>query len=393
MRIAHVIDYFQPQVGYQETYLALKQQELGHDVHVVTSDRYHPRVAGEDNYGRIVGVGSFREEGILVHRLPCLIEYKSSAVPIIRNLRKTLKEIKPDVVHCHHLFSPTAFLVARCKQDIGYTLVYDTHAADFNTCFTDTLPKRVYHLFFRNALMPRIKKEADKIIAVGGGEREFVCREFGMRPEDVDVIPLGADTDLFRFNEKDRENMRKKLGLNEDSVLLIHAGKLSPGKNIQLLLDAVASLMHEKNNLKLLLIGRGDREYINELRRVINAKNLSEQVIFHDFVKPKELPGFYSAADIGVWPGDPSAGIQEAMSVGLPLVVAGMLSVSHLTDRDFVLSFPRDDVEKLRDRVNRLVVDSKLRLRLGSESRVFIEKEFSWDTIARKFINIYERAG
>lgn len=74
MKIAHVIDYFQPQFGYQETYLARQQLAEGHDVCVFTSERFRPifyngggaqNVLGE----RIQRSGNFVEEGIRVCRL------------------------------------------------------------------------------------------------------------------------------------------------------------------------------------------------------------------------------------------------------------------------------------------------------------------------------------
>ena len=42
MKIIHVVDYFQPILGYQEVFLAKEQAKLGHDVVVITSDRYAP---------------------------------------------------------------------------------------------------------------------------------------------------------------------------------------------------------------------------------------------------------------------------------------------------------------------------------------------------------------
>jgi hypothetical protein len=43
MKIVHVVDYFQPQIGSQESFLALAHQRAGHEVHVVTADRYYNR--------------------------------------------------------------------------------------------------------------------------------------------------------------------------------------------------------------------------------------------------------------------------------------------------------------------------------------------------------------
>lgn len=66
MRIVHVVDYFMPQFGYQEPFLAKWQLKMGHEVYVVTGDRYCPGIA---RIGPSKGVrrgGFFVEEGILV---------------------------------------------------------------------------------------------------------------------------------------------------------------------------------------------------------------------------------------------------------------------------------------------------------------------------------------
>jgi hypothetical protein len=42
MKIVHIVDYFQPVLGYQEAFLAKEHAKLGHEVFVITSDRYAP---------------------------------------------------------------------------------------------------------------------------------------------------------------------------------------------------------------------------------------------------------------------------------------------------------------------------------------------------------------
>jgi hypothetical protein len=79
MRILHVINYFQPQLGYQETFLAKMHSEMKNDVYVLTSDRYDPylfrgntaiKILGD----RIKGSGFFIEEGIKTIRLKSYFE-------------------------------------------------------------------------------------------------------------------------------------------------------------------------------------------------------------------------------------------------------------------------------------------------------------------------------
>ena len=132
MKIVHLVDYFMPQMGYQEFYLAREHKRLGHKVWVVTSDRYYPFVDFDNTAGsilgkRIVGVGQRQERGISVIRLPILFEHQPSALVFIKNLGKTLKMISPDVVFCDGLFSFNAILAAWHQKSLGYRLVYDNH--------------------------------------------------------------------------------------------------------------------------------------------------------------------------------------------------------------------------------------------------------------------------
>jgi hypothetical protein len=86
MRIAHIANYFMPEFGYQEHYLAKKHAELGHDVHVITSNRTYPaheeyQIFSETYPDRIVPSGIY--PGIRVTATP------STDSPV--TLKKTCK--------------------------------------------------------------------------------------------------------------------------------------------------------------------------------------------------------------------------------------------------------------------------------------------------------------
>ncbi len=401
MRIVCCVDYFQPKIGYQEYYLAKEHSKTGHEVQVVTSDRYFPFPDYSENVGKVLGdrrvsVGTFQEEAIAVHRLPCLFEYAPSSFIIIRGLEGTLWELRPHVVSVDGIFSPMAYMAARCKKALGYGLVYDTHASTFNTNLTNTLPKRFYHFLFQKLMMPVIRDNADAIIAVGESERWLACREFGLSSEQVPIIYLGADVDIFRFDEERRKQVRESLGVGEDDVLLIHAGKLTPHKDVHVLLEAVIPLMREKGYLKLLIVGGGEKGYMESLRQIVREGGVSPSVIFHDFVDARELPWFYSAADVGVWPGNLSNTIQEGMAVGLPVILPEVVSEwqtsKHLLTNGNGFGFPRGDSVALSRCVAQLAGDAAIRREMGQRSRELVEREFSWKAIAKQFLDLYEAA-
>ena len=148
MRIIHLIDYFQPKIGYQETFLAREQINLGHNVFVVTSDRFYPFPEYNSTYSkilgnRITGAKESIEEGIQTIRLPTF-EIPGSTLLLLKGLKNKIANHNPDVIHCHGVFSLLSLHAARLKPILKYKLIYDTHASHFNTDFTSSIPKKIY---------------------------------------------------------------------------------------------------------------------------------------------------------------------------------------------------------------------------------------------------------
>ncbi|MBI3979859.1 MAG: glycosyltransferase family 4 protein [Chloroflexi bacterium] len=399
MRIVHFIDYFQPKLGYQEFYLAREHQRLGHDVVVVTSDRYRPfadydRTVRTVLGDRRVGVGRFQEEGLEVVRLPVLVEHRGSAVPILPGVGRALADLRPELVICHGVFSVDVWLVARTKARLGCPMIFDNHASDYNSNLTDTLPKRTYHLFFRSVIRPAVLRAADAVVAVAESEQTLVCRELGLSPGQVPIIRLGADAEVFRPDPAVRRSVRARLAVGEEDVLLIHAGKLTPNKDVHVLMAAAGRLLRERRGVRLLIVGGGSAAYLGELQRQATAAGVADRVHFHPFVENRELAGLFQAADVGVWPGNLSQAMFEAMATGLPLVLTDRVSAEadtrFLLADDNGLSFPRGDALALQAALDRLVADETTRRLMGRRSRELAERAFSWTAIARQFLALAE---
>lgn len=398
MRIVHLFQYFAPKLGYQEFFLAKTQQELGHEIYAISSDRYFPpphfsgsvaKMLGK----RIIGCGVFKEEGITVYRLPCFFEYQSSSIVILNNLKEILVKIKPDVIHTHEVFSIPTLQVALLKDRLGFKLVCDSHATDYNTSFSDSLLKKIYGFLFKRIIGPIIKGKADVIVAVGRAERLFVCRILGMNEKEMPIIELGADTDLFKFNKKIRDEKRKVFKIKDKEILIIYAGKITYNKDVHVLIKAALPLIKEDSQLKLLILGGGDENYIKELREMVENGKVEKRVIFYPFVQNRELYQYYCAADLGIWPGDSSVATQEGMAVNLPVVLPigspDLATSEDCLENDNGLPFKRGDVRGLRLCMEKIIKNPIEMKKMGLRSRELIEKKYSWEIISQRFIKIY----
>lgn len=121
------------------------------------------------------------------------------------------------------------------------------------------------------------------------------------------VINNGVDTDRFRFDEVDRQNLRSHLGLDGCRVIG-HVGNFVEAKNHPFLIEVFAEVEKRMPEARLLLLGGGDGR--DAVMRMVEERRLKEKVVFAGSVADTEK--YMSAMDIVVMP---------SLFEGLPLTL------------------------------------------------------------------------
>lgn len=398
MKIAQVCTYFQPEFGYDEYYVSKNLVQLGHDVSVVTSDRIYPLKNVEKLLAEIgskyttrkrdVGVSTL--DGFTVYRLPSAIELFLD-LNLILNVRSTLKKIKPELVHCHEPILGGSALAARHK-DLGFKLVVDQHA--YATTFeeTESFKNKVVHyqyLFLRKRIANYALKRADAIVAVTERTKEFMVDLYGIPAEQIEVVPLGVDEKLFKFDAVARARVRKELGVSEKTPLILTAGRLDPAKKLDQLIKAFKKL-ENRLEARLVIIGTGDEAVEHGLHRLVKTLGLSKRVKFIKFVNKSKLAEYYSAADVGFW-NKASITIIEAMGCKLPVVIPDQTTIRAYVANKNGLLFTEDDVGALSKQLYALASDKKQRLKMGERAVELVERKYSYRMTAKQLLKIYKR--
>lgn len=386
MKIVHVTGYFQPELGYEEYYLALNQKKLGHEVYVITSDRIANLPNLKDSLKEIKSeyntrfrpAGFSEINGIKVYRLKTLFEAKDFLV--VKGMKKVLKEIKPDVVHAHEPRQFMTMLPAFYKRCFGYKLVSDQHDYDV----FPTIKSKLMTYLIRRTICRFAFNKSDKIIAITPESRDFIKRVYGIKKDIIDST-LGADTNKFKFNLKKREEIRKKLDIKEKEVLLITAGHIGRNKKLEILIEAFS----KTKNSKLVILGGGDDEYIKELKELAIKLDVDKRTVFLGRVSQNELLYYYSAADIGVWPSRATITIIEAMACKLTVVIPDINTVKHLVAYENGLTFQFGNAESFLEKINLLIKDKNLRENLSKKAEKITKERFSYESIAKRYVEIY----
>lgn len=234
-------------------------------------------------------------------------------------------------------------------------------------------------------------RRARRIIAISENTKRDVVRLLGVSPDKVDVVYCGID-EAFRPLAKDQvASFRAKRGLPERFILFV--GTIEPRKNITTLIEAFANLHTcEPANLKLVIGGAKGWFYQDVFARV-EELGLEDAVIFPGYIPASELPWWYNAAELFVYPslyegfGLPPL---EAMACGTPVIVANTSSLPEVVGEAGLTVDPLD-AEGLAVAIRRVLDDETLwqEMRERGWQRA---KGFSWTKTARETVQVYRRA-
>ncbi len=384
-KIVHVISYFQHQFGYQEYFLARDMATMGHEVHVITSDRYAPvpdydRVFRPVLGDRIIGPQTEQVEGFTVHRLPTVIEHRTRV--FVSGMGKLLDQIRPDVVILHGTTNLLNMVPILKKFQLGYRLILDDHM--LFKVWDSSLLGRLYYWLWGTVLKPMVYSKRAAIVGVADECVEFVSVAFNIPMEYLHNIPLGADHRRFYPDPAIRKAMREELGYTAEDIVVVYTGKMSFDKDPALLAEAGIPLT-ETLPLKFLFVGNIDETY---QARYLQAGGDHASVKNVPAVPNTELFKYYNAADIACWPKATSLSMIEAASTGVPIVVS-----KNMTERlayNNGIGITQCNLPEIRDALRQLASDPELRNEMGKRGRQLVEDKLSYQALSNRFLEVAE---
>ena len=111
--------------------------------------------------------------------------------------------------------------------------------------------------------------------------------------------------------------------------------------------------------LFLIVIGHGEKDYINKLKGLIMSLGITDKVIFTGWILNNELYKWFSAADLGVWTSGPIITLREATGCSLPILIPDKWSNDESSE-GFInkgngWSFKTNDFKNLLNRLELLI--------------------------------------
>ena len=298
LRILHVLDHSIPlHSGYTFRTLAIlrEQRKLGWETLHITSPKH---IAGHALEETVDGWDFHRTPSTgFSSRLPGLGE-----LALMRQLEQRILalaiKVKPQIIHAH---SPVlnAIPALRVGKRLGIPVVYEVRAfwedaaVDHGTTTEGSLRYRLTRRLETHAL-----RNAQHVFTICDGLRGDITKR-GIRPDKVTIIPNAVDISAFEPGGLPDPAIKQQLGLS-GAVVAGFIGSFYAYEGLDLLLDALPSLLQRQPELRVLLVGGGPQDAA--LRAQAQRLGVGDKVVFTGRVPHAEVGRYYDLMDVMVYP-------------------------------------------------------------------------------------------
>ncbi len=295
-------------------------------------------------------------------------------------IRYYLRKIKPDLVNAH--YASGYGTLGRLSGFHPYILsVWGSDVYDFP-----------HHSAGNRRLVVKNLMSADMVCSTSHAMAK-VTRNLCPRQKKISITPFGVDIIKFKPDSKQGSNTTLTVGTVK---------QLKNKYGIDILIRSFAVMRRKIKDkhpelsemLRLLIVGEGpDKDSLIELAE---ENGVGEVTRFEGAIPHAEVPSFLNKLDIyaalsrldsesfGV-------AILEASACGLPVVVSDVDGPSEVVNTDETgIIVPREDVMASADALKKLVMNNRLRDRLGAAGRTHVVRNYDWEKSVDLMESIYK---
>ena len=301
--------------------------------------------------------------GVLVH----IFEKKGrwDMFSFLMNVYRFLRNEAPDILH-GYLVVPNLLAILFKPFLLRTKVVWGVRASDVDLSQYDRLARFTFRL---SVFLSRF---ADRIIVNSKCGMAYHQKQ-GYPLEKMVVVPNGIDTERFKPNAEDRARIRKEWGIGDSEKLVGLVARLDPMKDHHTFLEAAAILVNQREDIRFVCVGDGDRDYREMLHRKSTELGLNDRLLWAG--SRTDASAIYNAFDVAtctsITEGFPNV-VGEAMSCGIPCVVTDVGDSAVIVgDLGFVV--PPRDPRSLADAWNRCLSEAHTVSQLDIRARIIRE--------------------
>ncbi len=295
-------------------------------------------------------------------------------------LSRSMRHENIDIIHCQHSKDLATLVPAMRLSGQSIPVLLSKRVGSYIS------KKDVLHQF--------TYKHVARVLAVSRIIGENIINTTPVDPSRVSVLHDAVDTEFFAPGKADRNRVRHEFGMDERNVVVGFAGRFTPGKGHEELLEA-ADIVRKKNaDVRFLIVGEasyGEQQYEQSIRLLAREKKLDTIVTFAGF--RKDMRDVMAGFDILAFPSHAESFgmvLIEAMAMELPVVSTncdGVLDI--VVDGETGLFVHPRNGEELALALEKLIQDPELRTKMGKAGRRRVETRFSQKEQTKALDRIY----
>jgi hypothetical protein len=399
VRILHVLDHSLPlHSGYSfRTVSILREQRvLGWETFQLTT----PRQGDATSLVEVADGWTFHRTPFVprtLSRLSAAGSYLDEMRATARRIDDIVRQVRPDVLHAHSpVLTALPALWVGHRRDLP--VVYEMRAS-WEDAAVDHGRTQEGSLRYRTSrwLETVVLKNVDAITTICEGLRADIAAR-GIDSNAVTVIPNAVDVDAFEFDTPADDALRRQLGL-DSAVVFGFAGSFYGYEGLDLLLEAAATLIVERPELRVLLVGGGPQEA--NLKAQAQRLGIADRVLFNGRVPHAQVGAYYNLIDVLVYPRRSIRLTEivtplkplEAMAQGRILVasdVGGHRELVRTGKTGFL--FPAGDARALARTLEGVLARRDEWGAIKRRARQWVENERTWAKSVARYTSVYSAA-
>ncbi len=386
-------------VYVRELTRALGENGIRVDVFTRSQDNCQPMVNHDLGFGnRVIHIPAGPENPLPVMEVANYVEEFATGIDAFVKR----ENLQYDLIHSHYWLSGLTAerLTELWSHAVPVVQMFHTLGHMKNRIATDetqlVAPRRIIgetHV---------IENVVQGLVAPTEAEMWQLINLYGAQRDTISIVSPGVD--LARFVPVDKAEAKTKIGVDCGQNLILFAGRIERLKGIDTLIRAMSVLeaWHPETVQDTCVVIVGGDPWNDDpdsemyrLRQISDDLGLDNHVAFVGAKDQMLLPQYYAAADMIVMPSHyESFGMValEAMAMGRPVIASEVGGLAHLVKHDYNgLHVPSRDPEALAASIHELLSREDYREQLGQQARQYA-LEYSWNNIAARIIEVYERA-
>ncbi len=235
--------------------------------------------------------------------------------------------------------------------------------------------------------------EAWRVIATSRFMADEVKAYFNVPPDKIDIVPNGVDASPFdALDGIDLAAFRARWA-RPDERIVFYVGRVVQEKGAHLIVEAAPRILAEIPQTKLIIAGTGSmRDHI-----IWRAQQLgiADRVVAAGFITDADRDRLLKVADAAVFPSlyEPFGIVAlEAMAAKCPVIVSDVGGLSEVVSHEVtgITVYP-DNIESLAWGILRTLNDPAAAKARAAKAYRMVKKEYSWDRIAERTVEVYAR--